>query len=467
MIQKNIKTSIIIPIYNTKEYLEQCVESVLAQTQKEIEIILVDDGSTDGSTQIIQEYESKYSVVKAVYQENQKLGAARNAGIRAASGKYIYFLDSDDYIREDLLEKCYQTAEKERLDFVMFDALGFVDSAETKLQSESVKGNYDRSKAIEGDGKVYSGVEFWDKYFYRGGVYSCAPLMYINVGFLRRNNLYFETGMYYEDMDWMVRMYLYAARLTYIPQQFYYRRYRTDSIMTAEYSDLHLRSCMMSCRKMMGMLSEAQELSWQNMLIPILTIMFERFEEIFKIYCEEARLDKIRPEIMAFYRYLLVDIGPCIKNEDFQMFVLKMLEIIKAGLQDYDSEMNSVPLSLDEYKRQMVSGRFRDYSLDIEGESIGIYGSGVICERFLSMYQQFIGKIAAKIFFIDSVKQSGGSFWGYPLYNVKDIGELKADSIIIASNRYKEEILENIRKYCPKEVNIKYIPEILKFSGAI
>lgn len=467
MMRQNVKTSVIIPIYNTKEYMEQCVESVLAQTQKEIEIILVDDGSTDGSTQIIQKYEEKYSVVKAIYQENQKLGAARNAGVRAASGKYIYFLDSDDYIREDLLEKCYQMAEKEHLDFVMIDALGFVDGEETKLQSESVKGKYDRSHIVAGDGKIYSGVEFWKQYYLEGGVFSCACLTYIDAVFLRRNNLYFVPGMYYEDMDWMVRMYLHAERIVYMPQQFHYRRYRANSIMTAKYNDIHLRSCMTSCRKMMVMLLEAQELYEQNMIIPVLTLMLGRFEEIFKIYCKESRLDKIWHEIMEFYRYLLVDAGPFIEDEDFQMFVLKRIEVIKLGLQNYDSTMNLLPHSLDEYKRQMVSKRFEDYLLDNAEKCIGIYGSGVVCERFLSMYQQFVGEIVAKVFFIDSVKESGGSFWGYPLYNIKDIEELEMDNIIIASNRYREEILENIRRYYSKEVNIKYMPKILRFFGAI
>ena len=77
-----IKTSVIIPVYNTEKYLDACVESVLAQTQEEIEIILVDDGSTDGSRRIIEKYEKTYSFVKAVFQENQKLGAARNAGVK-------------------------------------------------------------------------------------------------------------------------------------------------------------------------------------------------------------------------------------------------------------------------------------------------------------------------------------------------------------------------------------------------
>ena len=464
---ENVKTSIIIPIYNTKEYLEQCVESVLNQTQKEIEIILVDDGSTDGSTQIIKEYERKYSVVKAVYQENQKLGAARNAGVRAATGKYIYFVDSDDYIREDLLEKCYQTAEKKHLDFVIFDALGFVDGAETELESESVKGNYDRRNVIAGDGKVYSGVEFWGEYFPKGGVYSCACLMYINADFFRRNNLYFEAGMYYEDMDWMVRMYLYAERVAYIPQQFHYRRYRANSIMTAKYNDVHLRSCIMSCKKMVGMLSEAHEAYEQNMIVPALTIMIRRFGDIFGLYCKEARQEGIWPDVLEFCRYLLVDEGACIKNKKMPTIISNVIERIKNELQDYDSVKKSMLFSLEQYKRQMISKRLEDYMFDKPAKNVAIYGSGAKCEQLLSLYRQYVGEIAANIFFVDTYKESGGRFQGYPLYNVKDVGELDIDIAIIASNLYKEEMLTNIQEYCPKEINIKYIPDNLNFYRTI
>lgn len=461
-----IKTSIIIPIYNTKEYLEQCVESVLAQTQKEIEIILVDDGSTDGCTHMIQEYERKYSVIKAIYQENQKLGAARNAGVKVASGEYIYFLDSDDYIREDLLEKCYQVAEKAHLDFGMIDTSSFVDDAETLRQQGVVIGKYDRS-IVPGDGKVYSGIEFWEKYYSKGGVYSCACLLYINTDFLRRNNLYFESGIYYEDMDWMVRMYLCAEKIAYIPQQFHYRRYRANSITTAKYNDIHLKSCIVSCKKMMEMLLKAQGLVEQNMIVSVLAIMLRRCEEIFEVYCREDRLEKLWPEMLEFYRYLLIDIGTSVNNEKAQVIALKVLETIKLGMQNYNAAIDLSPRIFEEYKSQVIRREFDGYWLDEEGKRVGIYGSGVICERFLSMYRKLMGEIVATLFFIDTHRETGGSFQGYPLYNIKDISELKVDSFIIASSRYREEMSENIRANFLKEVDIKYIPEFVKVFNTV
>ena len=226
-----IKTSVIIPVYNTKEYLHTCVESVLAQTQKDTEIILVDDGSTDGSRQIIQDYEERYPSVKAIYQKNQKQGAARNAGMKIARGKYIYFLDSDDYIAENLLEECYRIAEERRLDFVMFDAEAFIEGEEENLKQIALEKTYDR-KHVGIKERIYGGIEFWNQYHCNGGIYLSSVLVYVNADFLRRNTLFFEPGIYYEDNDWILRMYLCAQRISYIPQQFYHRRIREGSTVT-------------------------------------------------------------------------------------------------------------------------------------------------------------------------------------------------------------------------------------------
>ena len=91
------KISVIVPVYNTEKYLAACLDSLVNQTLKEIEIICVDDGSTDSSLKILREYEAKDSRLKVITQENKYAGVPRNTGIDAAAGKYVYFADSDDY----------------------------------------------------------------------------------------------------------------------------------------------------------------------------------------------------------------------------------------------------------------------------------------------------------------------------------------------------------------------------------
>lgn len=115
-----VKVSVIIPVYNVQSYLRQCMDSVTGQTLKDIEIICVNDESTDDSLQILQEYAAKDNRVQIITQKNAGAGAARNNGMRHATGKYLSFLDSDDFFEPDMLEKAYERAEKDQADFVVY-----------------------------------------------------------------------------------------------------------------------------------------------------------------------------------------------------------------------------------------------------------------------------------------------------------------------------------------------------------
>lgn len=112
------KVSVIIPVYNVEKYLRKCVDSVLNQTLDDLEIILVDDGSTDGSAKICDEYGKKTNV-KVIHQKNAGASAARNAGIKVATGEYLGFVDSDDYIAEDMYSTLYQKSQEYDLDIVI------------------------------------------------------------------------------------------------------------------------------------------------------------------------------------------------------------------------------------------------------------------------------------------------------------------------------------------------------------
>lgn len=114
--------SVIIPCYNIEKYLRQCLDSVVNQTLRNIEIICVDDGSSDNTLEILKEYEKKDDRFKIISQKNGGAGAARNNGLRMATGKYLSFLDSDDFFELDMLEMAYESAEKYQADFVVFDS---------------------------------------------------------------------------------------------------------------------------------------------------------------------------------------------------------------------------------------------------------------------------------------------------------------------------------------------------------
>ena len=112
--------SVIVPVYNTSRYLRQCVDSLIHQTLKDVEFIFVDDGSTDDSVEILRQYRKRDERIKVLEQENKYAGVARNNGMKQATGKYIIFLDSDDYFDLTLLEKAFRCAEKNRAEIVFF-----------------------------------------------------------------------------------------------------------------------------------------------------------------------------------------------------------------------------------------------------------------------------------------------------------------------------------------------------------
>lgn len=111
-----IKTSIIVPVYNTAPYLRDCFDSIFAQTQKEIEVIAVNDGSTDNSLSVLGAVKAEHTELIIFSQENQGLGAARNKGMELATGEFIYFIDSDDCLISDAMEICYHYAKMNDVD---------------------------------------------------------------------------------------------------------------------------------------------------------------------------------------------------------------------------------------------------------------------------------------------------------------------------------------------------------------
>lgn len=230
-----IKTSIVIPVYNTAPYLKECIDSVLNQTQKEIEVIAVDDGSTDNSLEILHELQKRHPQLTVIHQENRGVGDARNTGMALATGEYIYFLDSDDYIAENALEICYACASGNNLDVVLFDSVTFWEDPSDAHKRVRVSPNpYDRHEIITEREEVFSGAYFLEKYYKK--IYrASACLVYCSLRFLKQNHVKFLPNVYFEDHEFHCRIMTLADRVMYIPQMFNIGRCRKDSIMGSEF----------------------------------------------------------------------------------------------------------------------------------------------------------------------------------------------------------------------------------------
>ncbi len=211
----DIKVSIIIPVYNVEKYLEECLDSAVNQTLKDIEIICVNDGSTDNSLDILKKYERKYKNITIINQENKGLSGARNSGLKIAKGKYVYFFDSDDIIDINLCKECYEISETKELDILTFDASVFYD--DNSLESIH-KFDYSRKDILNEE--VMKGDDYYN-YSYLNKVYrSSACIIFINRKFLYKNQLNFYEGILHEDELFTTKSIILADKVSYIGKDF-------------------------------------------------------------------------------------------------------------------------------------------------------------------------------------------------------------------------------------------------------
>ena len=231
--KNEVTVSVVIPVYNVEKYLRECVDSVLRQTYSSYEIILVDDGSTDSSGSICDEYAAKDSRISVVHKDNGGQSSARNIGIKKAVGKYIYFLDSDDYIVEYSFAKLVEAAEKTCSDIVFFDAVSFTDMNDFKVKQNYIRKNkYNTDKGVNVFAEMQKNNEF----------HCSPPLIFINRKFIKKSKLEFKEGIYYEDMLFTYQVLCHAKSVFQYRDALYRRRYRANSTMTSRKNTKHFIS---------------------------------------------------------------------------------------------------------------------------------------------------------------------------------------------------------------------------------
>lgn len=224
------KISIVVPVYNVENYLRKCLDSILNQTYKNIEIILIDDGSKDSSGNICDEYALKSEKIKVIHKENAGLSATRNLGIEVSTGDYIAFIDSDDYITEDYCEMLYNTLKETNAD-IACGAYKVVRTDESVIIDSSVDSGLSQNEVVE-----YEGIEImreflcqktfknfvWNKLFKKSVVCS------------------FQVGINYEDIVFGFNVLSTINKVTYINRNCYFYLKRNSSI-TATMTEKNLQ----------------------------------------------------------------------------------------------------------------------------------------------------------------------------------------------------------------------------------
>ncbi len=263
--------SVITPVYNTDDYLGECIESILNNTFKDIELILVDDGSSDGSLKTAADFAHRYDNITLATQRNSTQAFARNLGLLLARGKYIYFADSDDLLEADALKIMYEKAEADCLDLLTFNASVIAeDGVEQKYIDHYIE-YYQRTHPYVG---IYTGPQLFTL-LNQNDEYRCGPvLMFLNREFLLQNQLMYSMKYYHEDELFAFLVWLNAQRAEFIKDTLYIRRLRSGSVMLSEmternvlgyfYSHLRMIETMDRCdlpeRQMTAFRSKAYEM---------------------------------------------------------------------------------------------------------------------------------------------------------------------------------------------------------------
>lgn len=219
-----LKLSIIVPIYKVEPFLHKCIDSLLNQdlNSEEYEIILVDDGSPDNCGKIADEYATKISNIRVIHQKNGGLSTARNAGIMTAKGKYIQFVDSDDYLEPNVIGFLVSRAEHNNLDVLRFNYRNVNEKYEEFWPNKTPKQTWGYEESIT-DGTAFLNERLG---------FACYAIQFL----IRRELLcdcYFKPNIYFEDVEWTPRMLLKARRVSSIPQVIYNYLFRLESITRA------------------------------------------------------------------------------------------------------------------------------------------------------------------------------------------------------------------------------------------
>jgi len=426
----HLKVSAIIPAYNTSEWIGECIESLINQTEPFYEILIIDDHSTDSTLAIAKEYESKNPIIK-VYEQNQNHGPGytRNYGLSKASGNYILFIDSDDLIRIDAVEVLLRKASQISYDAIYFDAESF------GLKEYCKTSNYHRA-IFEPEIDGISGKSFFDE-TYPNGYFASPCLCLYKKAIIDKYNIRFPEGVFYEDEYFSFVFIQSAQSVCYKRESFYKRRYREGSTVTSKsnyekFTDYHKCFCLIN-------------------------------RYIFEKYGHELS-DAMRQYVFDLYIFVL-DIYPTLKHKPHSSEwtnYIHSFDKLLGGINYYRSDNLGLLLALEHIltRESQSELRIHDKTFFVKriharidelyremlgniplGEKkihIGVYGNGNHTNGLYTAYQYYYGDIKAKISIITSE-------------NIIKYDASELDYIFISSFKYGNEMYATAKRYFDRE----------------
>lgn len=399
----DIKISVIIPVYNAEQYLYECMDSIVKQTLKEIEIIAVNDGSTDASLSILNQYARKYDNIAILIQKNQGPGSARNNGIRHAKGKYLIFIDPDDfYPTNDCLEALYRAAEENNAlicgGIIMRNRFGIRTKMEAAGRSSSEKYHLNKMVKVRDYPDAYS----YQRYLFKADL-------------IKENNIYFPDYRRFQDPPFAVKAMTCAGEFYELDKEVYDYRIGHKEV---NYSLENSIGVLCGVR---DVLKIAQEYDW-------IKLYENRFKNIDKSY------------MIPFYKYSYCG------NREVDDTIEEINEIVKKWIGNEESlivtkEKVQKTREHCQKERKMIIETLRN-----DGKKI-IYGDGQEARKFLEWYQSELNNVIGIA--VTKAQDNADKFLaGLCVKEVEEYLSYSREALvmIVTVPQYREEIEQNLKR---------------------
>lgn len=327
-----VDLSIVIPIYNVEKYLNECLDSVVNQKLDNYEVLLINDGSTDRSEKIIDEYVKKYKFIKKINKTNNGLSAARNTGIELAKGKYIAFVDSDDYIEHNMMSRMLNMAKDNEADIVICDIEMFEDGTNKVLGRIETYND-------ESDNKIITNVDAVKMYLMQKITGHAWNKIYKRKLFVD-NEIRYNVGKYYEDMYPTLRLLDTSKKIILIKGAYYKYRQSPNNITSCS-SEKHIQDyvdSILSCIEYIKNIHSDKE--YNNYLE---TFRLHNTQIALCLYCRSKKYNnkKIKEDYYKYFAKLKVDMSfkDIILNKNIKRSTKKGLVLWRLGLLPYKEKL--------------------------------------------------------------------------------------------------------------------------------
>lgn len=408
-----IKVSFVIPVYNMMSYLEECLDSLLNQTLKEIELICVDDGSTDGSFALLQEYESKHPLIQVLQNREEGLGAghARNLGLDHATGEFVHVVDSDDYFEWNMAERLYEKAVETQADIVLFDVMRFDTQTGARMEDGTTL-----QKALLPEKTVFSGEDLGEHLFQ----VTCGAAWnkLLRRRFVEEYQFRFQVNQVIDDIFFTYTSLSVAKKIAVVEDKLLH--YRTNNSLSqfsnksrVPLSPVNVCTCLKQWMEAQGVFSCFAK-SYYNFAQMFCQLYLYDLKEESNLQLLVSRLKESGLEDMGF----LSAERECYQSEAIKSWVSSLCSL------DTEAFCQSV--------------RLKKVKTIAQGESCAIYGFGRMIDQALSKIKE---NHAICVAIVDgSQGKQGEVYEGITVTAPETLRTIKPNLVLIASPFYYQEM---------------------------